>query len=142
MWEFTGYTFDFSLSGNDSDSDTKPITISKDFWLCQIALIATGDFKITIHNTGDRRDVISGVKASSLVHSVTTPTPYNLPLLKRGYPKEEGTEIVGMEVFRGGSSIEVSVTDISGSSNTIQLTLLGYHVDKGSAVLNYEGTKY
>ena len=141
MWELTSYVFDLSADANGSDSDTKPITISKDFWLCEIAIKASGDFKLTIHNTEARRDVLSGIKVSSLIGDATNIVgTWKLPILRRGYSsKEEGTKIVGQEIFKGGSSIEVSVTDISGSSNTIQVSLIGYHVDRGAPAMKYEG---
>lgn len=143
-WEFTIYTFDFSLAGNASDTELEPITISKDFWLCQIAPVSTGDFKITIHNTGERRDVLAGVKASALVKDVDAPTPYTLPLLKTGVVETEATgkkelAVIGMEVFSGGSSIQLTVTDISGSANTIQMNLIGYHVPTKKGTLRYYG---
>jgi len=99
-----------TLSANGSDTTSINIDQGKTFTIYKIAIRSTGAFKVT------------AIKVVAGDYYITTGDMY------KEHFQERGNHLLLMEnpiVVQGSTDIEVSVTDTSGSTNTVSFAFIG-----------------
>lgn len=112
--KFTAIPFDFSLSANETKTLTFNISTGFDFVLSILNSYSTDAFTLQIRDEKNYQDLFiskSGEKPRASTVTGNGQNPFLLPKAHR---------------FGNGTSIEVTVTDLSGSANTVELVLIGY----------------
>lgn len=101
-----------SLTSNGTATSTITVTREADFYLTKVVRVATGSFTFMIRDSSNDRQW-SNVQVHSDIGAGTAQLPLLLPKPR---------------FVARASTITIDLTDISGSSNTVRLGLIGYKV--------------
>ena len=107
-------TFDFSLDANQTKSKVFTVSTGFDFVASIINAFSGGAFKIQIRDEAQYQDLFLSSNGERPRGSLVTgngTSPFILPKLHR---------------FEAGTAIEITVQDISGVANEVQVVLAGY----------------
>lgn len=111
--KFSIIPFDFTLSANQTSVVRYEISSGWDFTVAIINSFSSGAFSFNVKDRFTDQDFFIN-KTRGTIASGNGQKPFVLPKL---------------HTFSKGSAITVECTDLSGSSNTIQLALIGYKED-------------
>ncbi len=105
IWPMT-----FALLANGPGADTIQGEPDLDFFITHLGIIQTGDFRIAITKTGSNATLTNApVLGRSLLGPLDRPGMFPRPIF-----------------LRGGASLRVDVTDVSGAVNALDLSFIGY----------------